>query len=139
MANMEALKHLCGKRSFAERKEMETSGLIKALVEILKKRHAYDNKGEEVTNESFTMAWDMLSMFVKIDNLDDAREYGQGSPSQVCVALGALDYCVEEMVANYDNCKPVVSVIYFSLFTLTIYSCALSVGLRKTPRISRVW
>lgn len=110
VANMEALKHLCGKRSFAERKEMETSGLVKALVEILKKRHAYD-KEEDIANESFTMAWDMLSMFVKIDNLDDAREYGQGSPSQVCFALGALDYCVEEMVANYDNCKPVVSVI----------------------------
>lgn len=102
--NMEELMVLVdemyGEGSYTERMEMETSGIVVALVDILKKRRT----DKTIPGKVFTIAWSGLLDFVDTDDMSDPREFGPGSPINVCFKLGVFDLCMDELVANLIRC-----------------------------------
>jgi hypothetical protein len=48
---------------------------------------------------------------VIIDDLDDPRERGPGSTSDVCEKAGIFQFCKDEFAANYQGCSSVVGFV----------------------------
>ncbi|KAH9251147.1 hypothetical protein BASA81_011046 [Batrachochytrium salamandrivorans] len=107
LERVQALEVLaCSGPSFEERKAMESNGLVACLAQLLGRR-ATD---PSIPKAVFTLCWRYLRDFVVIYDLDNANEYGPQSTSQVCLELGVLEHCRDELVQNYSDCE---DVLYF--------------------------
>lgn len=85
---------------------MEANGLVACLAQLLGRRRA----DPAIPKSVFTQCWRYLRDFVVIQDLDNANEYGAQSTSQVCLELGVLEHCRDELALNYSDCE---DVLYF--------------------------